>query len=423
MKNKKIVLILIDSYPREQVAAERLRAALLDKGLNVEFCDRRLLEYAATRINPDAIILPKLHKVPQIEPDILSNTKVYLMMAESFTGATAGMKTYYTTLASKWWLERLDGIFCWGQVDFDETRLHIINKGTRLHLTGHPITQAWLNQPVMAPDGSRDAAKKPKTIGITSSLRFFTHEQRPDRFIDAVVSLEDASSSGFFDPPNHCEGWIAYEACFIRVLHNIFTINTDIQFKIRVHPNETVDEYRAFEKRFSNVSVSKGGAFKDWLSGVDIMLSSYSTSMLDAAVYGRPVYSLSGLFPDFVRNLIPSGIAGMEFVKHFPELKEMDLSCLAQSDSVRNDAEVAKFLKSVFNIPSQESASEQISSIISADLDSKQANTARRIIPIEKICSLYMDLRSGFADNVYYKPHRFLRNRKLKKEAQSLRCH
>lgn len=427
MKIRRKVLLVIDSYQREQLGAVRLSIALKKYGFIVELCDRRFFRQAFERILPNAVILPKLHKIGGIDEVDLSQTKVFLLSAESFTGSEAGIRSYFETIVPNDVFSKLTGIFCWGEKDYSEIGKLIGSRNIDLYITGHPSTDLWY-QKSHSDQSAKSDGKFTATIGITTSLRALTHSQKPTTVVETIVSLENSGSSGFYDPPNHCEIWIAYEASFIRIIHNLASANPSVRFLIRVHPNESLEEYLALGNLHSNVEASKGGTFSEWVANIDTLFTAYSTSMLDAAIFGKPVYSLIGLIPTYIIDRLPAAITGMQFYKLFPEVKSFDLSNISEKPYAYQSEGVSCFLKSVFNFPAQELPSLRIARILDEQvginvMGARQRNAKgrgfdfRKLFYMDRMQSLYADARTLFRDDAYFKPHRIIRNYRIQKRA------
>lgn len=409
-------LIAIDSFRREQAGAVRLGRRLKERGFATALCDRRVFERAYRRIAPHVVVLPKLHKIPGWEAIDADATRVFLLSAESFTGSRTGIRAYFNEVASKQLLERLSGIFCWGAVDFDELGRMPMTEQIPRYLTGHPNTDVWYLTPP-----NRTSADHTRVVGITTSLRSITHHARPVSIVAAIMAMEDNGVSGFFDPPDHSEVWIAYEAAIIRIIHNLATANPAIRFRIRPHPNENPTEYMSLSAAHKNVEVSKVQPFVEWIADVDVVLTAFSTSMLDASVYGRPVFSLSGLIPDYIVSRMPRAITDMSCFSYFPPLDRLDLDGIIGCDFAM-PAGVANFLSDVFGFPSRSLPSVNVAEVIvgrslSHELGPTTRSPILRFSYLDWLASIKMDARQGFKDDPYYKPHRLIRNRKIARAA------
>lgn len=303
------VLLVIDSFDREYLSIRLLKDALERRGVTVSLCSRPILGMVFNRFRPDIVVLPKTHKIPELE-HIHRHAVVVLMQAESFVGSLEA----FELLAPKIRRNFVDVSCCWGEFDRDFYIGAGIFPPECAFVTGHPITEAWyLQRPL------RLAEKKP-AIGITFSLRALTHKSlgaKPNP-IAAITGLEDIGESGFFVPPYHAEDWIAFEASWLRIAYQLVKENPDLSFSLRPHPIENSSLYKVFEKKFKNVKIAEGGHIFQWLSSVDVVCSAYSTSMLDAYFSGVSVLSIRNLIsPRLIEGIHP-GVSSIPHERYFP---------------------------------------------------------------------------------------------------------
>lgn len=302
------VLLVIDSFDREYLAIRLLRHALERRGVVVRVSSRPVLTMAYNRFKPHAIVLPKTHKLPELE-HMHRHAVIILMQAESFVGSLNAFRLMAPLLRKQF----VDIACCWGEFD----RNFYIGEKTfpadRIYVTGHPMTEAWHLK------RSERLAKDKPVVGITFSLRGLTHKALgvlPNP-IEAIISLEEAGDSGYFIPPYHAEDWIAFEASWLRIAYQIAKDNPDITFSLRPHPIENIDLYKAFQNKLSNVLIAPKGHISQWLRTVDVVCSAYSTSMLDAYFSGVSVLSLRNLIPARVKEGIHPGVTGIPHEDHF----------------------------------------------------------------------------------------------------------
>ena len=74
----------------------------------------------------------------------------------------------------------------------------------------------------------------------------------------------------------------------------------DIELILRPRPSTTKDEFEDFVKRVlferpEHLHIIQEGSIREWILASDIVVSSYSTSLIEAAVAGKPVFILEPL--------------------------------------------------------------------------------------------------------------------------------
>lgn len=276
-----------------------LQEALRREGMDAVLCSRFVLGSAFNRIRPDLVFLPKSHKIPNLE-EIHRQATVALVSAESFSGSAQAIRDLVKSSIAGWRSDLVDLVFCWGKVDYETFIEEKVFPSAKLFETGHPNTEVWYKPRVPRKDSK-------KTLGLTTALRVLTHVGRSTNPVEMVSQIEVNGDNGFFEPPYHAEACIAFEAAWIRLIHQIVNEFKDCRILIRPHPIEDPTLYKYFEK-WSHVEVGNNQDIVTWLDQVDVMLSYLSTSQMDAHLRGVNVVSLRGLFPPEVLRGVPSSM-------------------------------------------------------------------------------------------------------------------
>lgn len=361
-------LLVIDSFDREFLSMRLLKDALVRRGVTVRLCSRPILAMVYNRFKPQVVVLPKTHKIPELE-HIHRSAVVILMQAESFVGSLKA----FELLAPKIRKNFVDITCCWGDFDREFYVGAGIFPAERTYATGHPITEAWYLPRVARP------ADNKLEVGITFSLRALTHKAlgpNPNP-IEAITGLEGVGDSGFFVPPYHAEDWVAFEASWLRIAYQLVKENPDISFSLRPHPIENSNLYKVFEKKFPNVRVAENGHISQWLSTVDAICSAYSTSMLDAYFSGVSVLSIRNLISPRIIAGIHPGVTAIPHEKHFPgptSFAEMRKSLLKPWSVI---PELDALGQRVFNFSHGKRPSERVADLIVGETPTLQQTKAR----------------------------------------------
>ncbi len=422
MSNK--VLILIDSNNREYLAALFLQEALNAKGIQSKIINRFALGISFNKYKPTAVIVSKLHKIPELE-HIIKHAQVYFLPAESFTGSNQAIIDF-----SKQWPKHLcDYILCWGKNDYDVYLNENIFPKEKLLITGNPIVEIWhINS-------KHKKSQSNKTIGITTSMRALTHINRPLSPVHQICNVEDNGSSGFFDPPYHAENWFFFEAAWIRIIYDICKKNefseSPKNIIIRPHPLENKKDYAYFEK-FDHVKIDQFLNIDEYLNKVDILFSFISTSQLDAYLKKVNVISIANLFPKIVQQGIPKSML-TNLSPQFENPNSLDEAFALIDQPFKNIPQLDDFAKKVFNFPDTKRPSTNIAEFIRQNLDhpngkKKFHKTKLSTIKLafsffhrgDDLFILFRDLRFRLlkkGDGVYnsYCAHLFQRNKMYKK--------
>ena len=358
------VLYIIDNASREQLAANLVRHELEKRGCVVYFASRYVISNAFNGFQPDIVILPKIHKIPEIF-DLAKRCHIALLSAESFTGSEQSALFSYEGYQKI--NDCIDIRFCWGNFDKNVLKRARVFQESVLVATGHPMTDTWY-----LPSMTRNKDNR-IVIGISSTLKVLANAFGNRNFLSLIDGIEKntdaAGKSIYFDDPNHAEWWIGFEAAFIRIMINIADFFPNYEIRIRPHPTERATDYLALAKNRPNVKISEGGDIESWLDEIDILLSFLSVSQIDASVKGKHVISLKNLFPSWVIDGLPERLrlAVDDFFPAPSSLEELNVLINRQPDDY---AAVRTYVADVFNFPSERRPSELISEYIVKYLDS-----------------------------------------------------
>ena len=393
-QNKFRILYIVDNAAREQLAAYLVKRELEKRGCEVHLASRYVISTALNVFRPHLVVLPKIHKVPELK-DISEQAYVALLSAESFTGSAQSAILSYKGLEANNAL--VDLRYCWGEFDRDILASERLFPNEKLIVTGHPMTDGW-----HLPIGKPVSGQKRPIIGIASTIKILANafgERNLVSLIDNIENNRDANGlSIYFDPPNHAEWWIAFEAAYIRLMVNIADSFPDHEIHIRPHPTERAADYHALTKTRKNIRVSEGENIVEWLENIDILLSYISTAQIDAMVRGKNVISLKGLFPTWLIERVPSRLR-LKIDDMFPAPGSIEeLRQLLDGVGAAELPEARTFIKQVFNFPSQRKPSEMVAdSLVNFLKTHPQKEHKNRPLPSGALRKYF---RFPFADDV-----------------------
>lgn len=426
------VLLVVDSFDREFLAMRLTAVALEKRGVEVRLCSRPILGMTFNRFRPDVVVLPKTHKIVGLDA-IHRSSAVVLAQAESFVGSEDSFK-YLSVHLRK---EYVDLVCCWGAFDHDFYTQNDVFPADRVHVTGHPMIESWY----LPTAGGKTTVSSP-IVGITSSLRAFTHKTYGSRInpFKSIIGIEEVGDSGYFLPPYHAEDWIAFEASWVRIVYQLIKANPDIRFSLRPHPIENPLHYKEFE-RFPNLTVDSHGHIAEWLTSLDALCSSFSGSMLDGYFRKVPVVSLRNLIPAHILAGIHPSIPGIPHEKHFVAPDTLGGVREEFLKPWRAIPEMDALGKRVFNFPDEKRPSERLADTIVQHAP-EIYNSKGAFVPLpesrfERLCGPFSwspDVRLlmlHWRDVVKhtnitaaaYGRHRFLQNRKYASLFEKLSAH
>lgn len=119
------------------------------------------------------------------------------------------------------------------------------------------------------------------------------------------------------------------------VIHWFNCIAQDQKLEIIVRPRPAITQ-RAYFKKFQkelgripeSIHIIKDGSIREWNLACDILISSFSTSLLEASVAKKPIYILEPYpFPEWLYT------DWFDLVPHIKSLKELKYTCTNNPDS------------------------------------------------------------------------------------------
>lgn len=120
-----------------------------------------------------------------------------------------------------------------------------------------------------------------------------------------------------------------------KVIHWFNCIAQDQKLEIIVRPRPAISQiayFKQFQRELGRIPESihiiKDGSIREWNLACDILVSSFSTSLLEAAVAKKPVYILEPYpFPEWLYT------DWFDLVPHIKSLKELEYICIHNPDS------------------------------------------------------------------------------------------
>lgn len=367
------VLIIIDGIRRELFGASLLARYLEGVGLKPILCGSHTFRDYYARYLPEAVVVP--HILLDLG-DVAERSFVFVMPSESGNGQPDQVRTNHAgSQQNIVYPKCVDRFFCWGPMMKEVLLDTGVWREDQLAVTGSPATDHWL-----LPRPSSKSSQK--LIGITTTFRAISNAASPAK-LNYFKWLDDAEASGgdgtFYEPPEHAESWMFFEASLARVMGMM--IRTLVRERaeplvIRPHPLESEIRYQYFSRLTNGqVSIDKGGTISEWLENKAILFTHMSASALDAVVRGVPVVSMKGLLdPDAVRKKPKHFQYAYEELlwqmNDFHQAAEyVELASKGKLRPCRDERGMNDFLVRHFSFPRSCPAAQQIASEIQKILD------------------------------------------------------
>lgn len=384
------ILIHNDNGRRDLLGLKLLERALISNGFKVYFSNRTALKARLRRVKPDALIMSRGDN-PTGEMASAA-CPVYILPGEG--GRTTKETTLsvflgrgYSAIRSAGWIRRC---YLWNE----NTKTWLLETGmltpAQIKVVGNPRLDIYRSQ-------NYQASVKKKVAG--TSLRI-------------GVAFSATSTSQCFGPPHFAEVYHDYikkdyvlpivppgrnwedilwrdHAILRNMMHVIKEIgeNTTFQMVLRPHPLEGISEYHFLEKRYpGRIQIQFKETLPEFLSSIDVLLTCWSTTGIEALLNDIPVISINGLLnPERLFDHIAKDASGFNsYVTHYHAPKSLanliDLLELAKANklapSPKAPAETASMIKEIYGWKAtQPSSCSLIAEDIAHDLDSISSQT------------------------------------------------
>ncbi|MBD22925.1 MAG: hypothetical protein CL572_04610 [Alphaproteobacteria bacterium] len=280
MKNR--ILIRAFTARRDVMSSLVLKKILEKKKCEVIVSSIRQFEMAIKLWKPNLIIINVPSLVKYVK-NISQGSLVALIPGE-------GAEQDEFSFASQWkkfnkeHRECADLIFLWGKGSYDECKKKIPDFcGSKYIVVGNPKLDSVKYQ--------KKNNKKNNVIGM--ACRFPTINQHSG-LPYAMISLQPNV------PVTSQNLTLTSVYSFKTMMEAIKVIleKTDKNISIRPHPLEAIETYYEhvigfFDQKFrSRISIDKSLCLAEWLNNIDIMVSSTSTSIVEAELLKKPIISL-----------------------------------------------------------------------------------------------------------------------------------
>jgi len=396
------VLIHNDNGRRDLLPLSLLAISLKRRGLRVQIAGRSTLRARIRRFRPDAVVLARGDSLPNpVVRRAAEVCSVYVMPSEG--GRTTKETTLSVFLGRGYrnaetipWVRRC---FTWNE----NTTRWLIESGmlkpSQITVSGSPKLDIYRHMRA----NSSSSPDRPFTVGIafsaTSTSQYHGHEHFAMVYHDIV---HEDYRFPVVPEGHHFEDIVWRDHAILRtMMHVIKRLGSTTNYRMVMRPNplESLAEYRFLERKYeSRFKLLYDEPLPVFLSKVDVLLTCWSTTGIEALLNGIPVISINGLI-DQTRlfDHIARGPSGFDsFVGHYyrPESFQ-DLARLLAlaaekrlAPSPRDPEDTARMINDIYgwNAVSSKAACETIADTIAADLASDRSTASRsdwgRAIPM-----------------------------------------
>ena len=272
------IIWIIDNKFRELYGLYDLKKKLFEHKIELFLFNIPVWKTAIDLINPHIVVVPNLAKTscePIVKYASKKKIKVFMHSSEAMFYTEEAQREKYPTHLIK----KIDKVLAWCKMDAK----FLIKKGFKNKV----LISGNLKFSKENYENKTRKQKKIKVIGIPTQSRVISgngiSKQNIPYYIRHVVENYEASRLGY----------LTFEIHYIETLVKVLKeIGEDYQAVIKVSPFEDKEIYK---KTFPEVKIFQGNDIRDFLKKVDVILTVFSSTSVDALKYNIPVISLTKL--------------------------------------------------------------------------------------------------------------------------------
>ena len=272
------IIWIIDNKFRELYGLYDLKKKLFEHKIELFLFNIPVWKTAIDLINPHIVVVPNLAKTscePIVKYASKKKIKVFMHSSEAMFYTEEAQREKYPTHLIK----KIDKVLAWCKMDAK----FLIKKGFKNKV----LISGNLKFSKENYENKTRKQKKIKVIGIPTQSRVISgngiSKQNIPYYIRHMVENYEASRLGY----------LIFEIHYIETLVKVLKeIGEDYQAVIKVSPFEDKEIYK---KTFPEVKIFQGNDIRDFLKKVDVILTVFSSTSVDALKYNIPVISITKL--------------------------------------------------------------------------------------------------------------------------------
>ena len=314
------ILIINDNRFREQFSSELL-FSYLNQNLIVKIVSKTIFRTAIQTFRPQAVIVPRVqtdfHDIFNLKEKY--KFKLFFVPVEHSGGNENGILSFMSSFVKKNNSDQnhseklksnVDKIFVPGAFYQDILLKNNLFNKNQIIITGTQSSDLWFKDINLIFKKNKNLEKK--SIGIATSFKSFMFGNKFENIQHAiqVIStyknnlIQDGSKKNQIDLGNQEKDlfFLWYEMYQFIIINKIINDNKDLNFSIRAHPMENIENVKYYEKITKNISVDRNLILNEWISDQKMILSFSSTLLYDSYFSGTPSFSLRKFVPDNIIN-------------------------------------------------------------------------------------------------------------------------
>lgn len=381
MSKKKSALLLVDQRARDSQGILLVSYFLKQMGCNVYLCNKRNMLHKYEWYRPSVVAFSDTGTYFADWCRYMSKkSKIVLIPQEGaipLRDITIKRYLWPDNKYSKPFTKEVAKVFLWGQQTAKWLLEENIFREEQVVISGTPRLDQYRNRASMKNRG----LQRNYCVGFANrgeSVNMVYHT-----ILESIFNSREYNGplEAYIGTNRNWEDWIWHTIAQIRIyfiLIDKLSSNPEIKVMFRPDPFEKFKTYNFLKNRNPNFEINTNPFLGEFIDEIDILITEYSTTGIDALISGKPVISVQKIIGPRLQDHIgnKAHVDAKEIIKLYwlPETIEEALHLIKKSMdnelSVCPDTlELQKYLKDYYDLPRHEPSSLTIAKEIAALLD------------------------------------------------------
>lgn len=417
------VLIFVDNASRDLLGVRLLQEALSERGCEVSLCNLHDVRGKLVGLMPHVFVAARGDM--KIAQQASKLCKVYVVPGEGGAQTRDSILTVFMGRAY-WKMDSVEWIskcYLWSK----RTEGWLLDTGmfnpAQLAVVGGPRLDVYADKTLIEAMSKRSSPNKFR-IGVAFSAKSTSAYYGDPHFAEVYFDMGRNLNFPVTAPNRYFEDIVWRDHAILRhsmqMLKQILeTMDCEVWF--RSSPFESASEYRFLEKRYpGKVRIADSMILPEFICGVDVLLTCWSTVGLEAMLLKKPVISIAGLIDqEHLFNHISAEAGGFDSFAcfyHRPRSDSQLLELLGRAArgelpaSTKSEADVNSLLKAIYEWDGSCCVSDKIAGDICLDANAEKTEVPGRaewkkvfpirlpswlFIPLARIKMYWVALRCG----------------------------
>jgi len=413
------VVILVDNGVRDLLSCRLLQEEFRKRGILATLCCKRTMKIVLRAVEPDVVIVPR-GDLPYLR-DLAQCSRLYVVPCE---GGRLTLKTMMSVFLGRVHKgdvlskgNRLDQfsniisnfdfirrVYLWGPQTYNFLKESNYFRPEQLKVAGSVKLDVYRNGTVKRKRTSQDDF----VMGVAFSAKATSSFYGKVNYAEILYGFDEKSHLPMVPPGRHWEDYAWRDFAILRQMMNVikrFLETTQGTVYLRIGPLENPNDYTFLTKFFpGRVRIQEDmGELYEFLTSIDVLLTCWSTTGIEAILCGVPVIATPSLMDreHLFRHVDPEANGFNTFLPcyHLPQSEEEVMGMMERARNHQlpltpNEARFKDLLRDSYHWPTKESAAQTIVTDILEDVKNNfypQQSSWAKVLPLPSMVNMPMN--------------------------------